>query len=157
MRLWLCRWNVDPKVHDLAGWVRHRSPRLACFHASQEDWLIDRPPNRERIGFMLPSGELCFRVPSTRPLPHPFGGSNYLPGFRPSLDITKARLLVVRLPGPHYVASSGDLNLSMFYSALALRGLVSSRSRAQDPCPVQGFVLSAQGPCLVGRNLPPCR
>jgi hypothetical protein len=56
-------------------------------------------------------------------------------------------------PGPRYVPSSGDHNLSTAYSALQLVGLFHPPA-ASRALPVQGFCRSTQPPFLIGRSCP---
>jgi len=61
-------------------------------------------------------------------------------------------------PSPRYVPSAGVLNLSTAFSALRLRGLVSSRSRLQGRSARSGAChLRAVAAFLIGSVLPPCR
>jgi hypothetical protein len=114
-------------------WVDHGSQGSACFHASQRDWLADRPLGRERPSFILPSGELLFRVPSALPLLPPFRGNHTSLGFGPR----SMSLMLVYLRGASQASlapTSGDLSLSSVFSMHQLVGLFhpTTESRTID-------------------------
>lgn len=86
---------------------------------------------------------LRFRVPSLNScsMPH---GAEHLPGFS-SLFATSPKCVNQSrgLPNPRSVPSTGALNLSTAFLRTRARGLVSSRSRVQEPFSSRGFSLRA--------------
>jgi len=130
-----------------------RSPGRACFHARRAYSTSDRPPGRCHPGFILPclvSSSEFLRFSSR---PRPFGPGS-LPGFRSlSRHHRGASTRRGEIPSPHYVPSTGFLNLSTASSAPRLAGLFHPAATSRDASR-SGVSLPAQHRSLIGSGCP---
>jgi hypothetical protein len=138
----------------LVGLPRER--RLsACFHAEAFGYLVELPsPEPASSRFILlwcPSSSEFLRslLPSCA-----FQRGPTYPGSHPSSRHHSESVHILRrLPSLRSVPSSGFRSLSTVYSALRLRGLISSRSHVQG-CRRSGASLPAQRLALIEPPFP---
>jgi hypothetical protein len=130
-----------------------RGAHWACFHARKGAWLANLLLSSYAYNLrLLLQSLLLFRVPSLPPPLLPFGESTTYQGFGPPSTTHTGRPLT-RSPSS---ASFRPQALAASRRVTPPHGLQACfiPQPSPGPIPVQGFVLLAQPPSLIGRSCP---
>jgi hypothetical protein len=130
-----------------------RGAHWACFHARKGAWLANLLLSSYAYNLrLLLQSLLLFRVPSLLPPLLPFGESTTYQGFGPPSTTHTGRPLT-RSPSS---ASFRPQALAASRRVTPPHGLQACfiPQPSPGPIPVQGFVLLAQPPSLIGRSCP---